>query len=224
MINKKRKIVFFDFDGVIADSFSITFEINKIIDPLVSAGTKDDYRKLFNGNINDWGKNSTATEKEVKRINKEFFKMYIPQMKKVKMFPRMKETITKLGKMYTLFIVSSAITSPTRDFLERNNILLYFNDVVGSKFIDTNKAERIRAVLKKYGVGIRNCVFITDTLGDMREAASVGVKSIGVTWGFQEKENLLKGNPFSIAEKPEDLSNIVAKYFKKNNIVRQYIK
>jgi len=84
LIKKKRKIVFFDFDGVIADSFSIAFEVNKMIDPLISVGTENDYRKLFDRNINDWGKNSAVAEKEVERINKEFFKRYIPQMKKVK--------------------------------------------------------------------------------------------------------------------------------------------
>ena len=208
----ERKIIFFDFDGVIADSFSIGFEINKIIDPDIV--TENDYRNLFNGNIHDWAKGSSLEEKEIKRINEEFFTRYIPQMKKVKVIPDMKKMIVKLGKIYTLFIISSTITSPIRDFLERNDILSYFNDIVGSKFIDTNKTERIKAVFKKYSVGAEDCVFITDTLGDMREAASVGVRSIGVAWGFQKKENLIKGNPLRIAEKPEELFDIVSDYFK----------
>lgn len=210
----KRKIIFFDFDGVIADSFSIGFEINKTIDPLVSVGTEDDYRKLFDGNINDWGKNSSVSEKEVERINKEFFERYIPQMERVKMFPGMKEVIANLAKTHILFIVSSTIISPLRDFLNRNNILSYFHDIVGSNFIDANKTERIKAVFKKYGAEAKDCVFITDTLGDIREASSVGVQSIGVSWGFQDRENLLKGSPFSIAEKPGDLLGIVSDCFK----------
>ncbi len=212
-INKKRKkIIFFDFDGVIADSFSIGFEINKIID--FNIVTESDYRNLFNGNIHDWAKGSSLEEKEIKRINEEFFARYIPQMEKVRVIPGMKEAIAKLGEIYTLFIISSTITSHIRDFLERNNILSYFNDIVGSKFIDANKTERIKAVFKKYSVGAEDCVFITDTLGDMREAARVGVQSIGVAWGFQKKENLLKGKPFFLVEKPEELFDIVSNYFK----------
>ncbi len=211
-MEKKRKIVFFDFDGVIADSFSIAFEINKIIDPNIVS--ENDYRKLFDRNIAEWAVNSIPKE-ELDKISREFFKKYIPQMKNVKIFPAMKKVIAKLGKIYTLFIISSTITSPIRDFLERNNILSYFNDILGSKFIDTNKTERIKTVFKNYGVGAEDCVFITDTLGDMREAASVGVQSIGVTWGFQKKENLTKGTPFSFAEKPEELLDIVPKYFEK---------
>jgi len=207
----KKKIILFDFDGVIADSFDIAFELNKQIDPKIT--TEEDFRNLFNGNISDWSKNTSYNEEEIKRINDDFFAKYIPQMKKVKMIPDMKEVIARLGKIYTLLIVSSTIISPIRDFLKRNKILSYFDDIVGSNFVDANKIERIKMVLKKYGVEAKDCVFITDTLGDIKEAASVGVQSIGVVWGFQEKENLLKGKPFRIIEKPEDLCATIASYF-----------
>ena len=208
----KKKIILFDFDGVIADSFDIGFKINKIIDPKVV--TKKDFQGLFDGNINDWVKDTPYGEEEIKKINDDFFAKYIPQMKKVKMFPGMKEVIAELAKTYTLLIVSSTIISPIRDFLNRNNILSYFNDIVGSNFVDANKTERIKMVFEKYGVDAKDCVFITDTLGDIREAASLGIQSIGVAWGFQGKENLLKGKLLSIAEKPKDLLDIVSNYFK----------
>src|SRR3989339_1415110 len=199
----KKKIILFDFDGVIADSFDIAFELNKQIDPNIT--TENDFRRLFDGNINDWSKNSSHTEEEIKKINDDFFARYIPQMKKVKMIPCMKEVIAKLGETHTLLIVSSTIISPIRDFLKRNKILSYFDDIVGSNFVDANKTERIKMVLKKYEAEAKDCIFVTDTLGDMKEAASVGVSSIGVSWGFQEKDNLLKGNPVCVVEKPEDL-------------------
>lgn len=214
-MRQKKQVLLFDFDGVIADSFEIAFEINKIIDPNIV--TESDYQKLFDGNINDWPQNSpyTYTKEEIKRIKDDFFARYIPQMKKVKTVSGIKEVITELEKKYTLLIISSTIISPIRDFLKRNNILQYFDDIVGSNFINANKTERIKLVFKKYGVEAKDCVFITDTLGDMREAASAGVSSIGVAWGFQDKEKLLKGNPFLIADKPENLSPIISEYFDK---------
>jgi len=212
-MEQKKKIIFFDFDGVIADSFDVAFEINKIIDHKIIV--KKDFQDLFDGNINDWTKDTSYGEEEIKKINDDFFAKYIPQMKKVKIFPGMKEVIAELAKTYILLIISSTIISPIRDFLNRNNIFSYFDNIVGSNFVDANKAERIKMVLEKYGVDIKDCVFITDTLGDMREAASLGIQSIGVTWGFQEKENLLKGNPFHIAEKAEDLNSIISECFKK---------
>jgi len=210
----KKKIILFDFDGVIADSFSIGFEVNKVIDPKIV--TENDFRRLFDGDINDWSKGSSYTEEEIKKINDDFFARYIPQMKKAKMIPGMKEVIVELSKNHTLLIISSTIISPIRDFLKRNKILAYFDNIVGSNFVDANKTERIKMIFKKYGVEPKDCVFITDTLGDMKEAASVGVSSIGVAWGFQEKENLLKGKPFRIVDKPEDLCITITSYFKQS--------
>ncbi len=210
-----KKIILFDFDGVIADSYSINFEINKIIDP--KSITKEDFQNLFNGNINDDGlKSLSYSQEEIKKINEDFFAKYTPQMEKVRIFPGMKEVVEELAKNYTLLIISSTIINPIRDFLKRNKILSYFDDIVGNNFADANKTERIKMVLKRYGVEAKDCIFITDTLGDMREAAIYGIPSVGVAWGFQTKENLAKGNPYQIAEKPEDLCAIVDNYFSQN--------
>ncbi len=46
----KNKIVLFDFDGVILDSFEGTFEVNKTLE---STLTREWMRKRFEGNIND---------------------------------------------------------------------------------------------------------------------------------------------------------------------------
>lgn len=208
----KKKIILFDFDGVIADSFDVAFDVNKIIDRNIV--TENDFRQLFDGNIYDHMKNGGLVgRKEAEKMSKEFFKIYLPRMKEVKMVSGMKEAIKMLSKIYTLLIISSTITSPIGEFLKRYNTFSYFDEIVKGDAYHTNKVERIKMVFKKYKVGAKDCIFITDTLGDMKEAASVGVSSIGVAWGFQEKENLLKGNPFRIAEKPEDLCVAVASYF-----------
>lgn len=208
----KRKIVFFDFDGVIADTFDIGFEINKQIDGKIK--TKDDYRELFNGNINDWKKNSSYSEAEIKKADDEFFARWTIKMAKANVFPGIKDAVRELAKSYTLIIISSTIASPIRDFLERNGIFSYFEQFSGDRVVHSDKAERIKRTFKKYGVGPKYCVFITDTLGDMREATSCGISSIGVAWGFQKKESFRRAKPFKIVEKPKDLFFAVSDYFK----------
>lgn len=206
----KKKIIFFDFDGVIADSFSIAFEVNKIIDPNIV--TEGDLRRLFDGNIGEWAKNSLE-EEELDRITKKFFDLYVPKMKDVRIFSGIESVIARLAEKYTLFIISSTITSPIGDFMKRYNILSYFEELMGDNIVHTDKTGRIKRVFEKHKATPKDCVFITDTLGDMREAAFMGIQSIGVAWGFQKRENLLKGNPFGIAESPEDLFNIISDYF-----------
>jgi phosphoglycolate phosphatase-like HAD superfamily hydrolase len=206
----EKKIVFFDFDGVIADSFDVVFWINN--DSRVK--TKDDFANLFDGNINDWKKGASYGPDEIKKIDDEFFARYISKMGEVKVFPGMKETARELAGSYTLIIISSMLASLVKDFLERNDMLRYFEEFESDNVVYANKTERIKKVFKKYGIGPKDCVFITDTLGDMREASSCGVSSIGVAWGFQKKENLLGAKPFKIVENPKELILAVYDYFK----------
>ena len=203
----KRKIILFDFDGVIVDSFANALRVTKIMNPDM---TEADYQKLFDGNINDWKKG--LSEEEKRRGDEEFFEKYLPSLEQARIFPGIKEVIAKLEKTYTLLIISSTISSPIRGFIERHKMAEYFDDIMGND-VHRSKMEKIKMVYNKYGAGVDDCVFITDTLGDMREAARMGVQSIGVTWGFQRKESLLKGKPFFIAEKPEELPDIVSRYF-----------
>jgi beta-phosphoglucomutase-like phosphatase (HAD superfamily) len=61
----KKKFIFFDFDGVIADSFSAAYAVNKMIFP---SDTEDSYRKRFEGNINE-----AVSHKDEPRANIDFF-------------------------------------------------------------------------------------------------------------------------------------------------------
>jgi phosphoglycolate phosphatase-like HAD superfamily hydrolase len=78
MINAK-KIIFFDFDGVIADSFDASIEAFKTINPKITA---DEWRQLFNNNFyetfNNWKNDEHKTLEETKKI---FFKTYLSLMR-----------------------------------------------------------------------------------------------------------------------------------------------
>jgi phosphoglycolate phosphatase len=203
-LKREKKIVFFDFDGVIADSFEAAMVANKTINPWF---TEDDQRNLFIGNVND----ST-----IKRPNGEmnggdnrFFEEYIPLMTKlVRIFPGMAEVIINLRKKYYLVVISSTPTRPIEKFLKNNGLNSYFESIMGND-ICCSKSMKIRQVISNYTTKPNNCVLITDTLGDMREAHDASIISIGVEWGYHKKEHLLIGNPYKIVQKPEEIYNVV---------------
>ncbi len=204
-----KKYLLFDFDGVIADSYGLAFEINKMICPRLS---EKDYRRRFDGNINDWEDPVNGHTKEC-RHGIDFFAEYIPRMEKeVKIVPGIKEAIIALEKNYFLVVVSSTITSPIQNFLEKAGLADHFAKILGND-IHQSKVEKIKMVFERYGIIPDDCVFITDTLGDMREAAKMGVGAIAVTWGFHFPKTLRQGKPFRIVEKPSDLITAAADYF-----------
>lgn len=209
ILSSMQPFVLFDFDGVIADSFKPAFDIHKLICPHL---TEEEYRKRFEGNINDWQDPIDVHTPECRR-DIDFFTEYVPRMRnEVRVIPGIKEALAELTEHYTLIIVSSTTTSPIQEFLESHALTDHFDWVMGND-VHTSKVEKIKMVFAKYKVSASDCIFITDTLGDMHEATKMEVSSIGVTWGFHSPETLAEGNPYNIVNQPADLPTVISTYF-----------
>ena len=205
-----KNYILFDFDGVIADSYSVAFEVQKKI---CLNMTDEEYKKGFEGNINDWLHHPENSHTKDCRHDLDFFEEYIPRMEnEVDIVSGMKEVITELEKNYVLIVISSTITSPIEDFLRKHDLYSHFDCVMGND-VHKSKVEKIKMVFERYNTKEENCVFVTDTLGDMKEAQEMNVASIGVAWGFHDKETLQKGKPFKIVEKPEELVGVIEGVF-----------
>ena len=117
-----------------------------------------------------------------------------------------------LAHRYILIIVSSSVNSPIQGLLEKHHLGRYFSEIMGHD-VHTHKAEKIRMIFEKYNTVANECIFVTDTLGDMREANNMQVASVGVTWGWHSRETLEKGNPFRVVETPQEISKAISDYF-----------
>ena len=161
-----KNIILFDFDGVILDSFRTAFAVNKIVCPDIS---EEHYRQFFEGNIFE--------EKESGDIHSErcrhddFWAHYIPRLKREgTLVPGMGTVVKELSQGNTLIVVSSGMTDFIEAFLDSQSLLSSFARVMGND-VHKSKEEKIRMVFSEYGdASASDCVFITDTLGDIREA------------------------------------------------------
>ena len=204
----KNKFILFDFDGVIADSFNIAFETAQTRCPSIS---EVDYRKKFEGNINEIKHSETFHDNECNH-DLDWFEIYTPKIKSgCTLFSGMKEVILNLEKEYMLIIISSTITSPIEEFLSFHNMREHFDLVMGND-VHKSKVEKIKIVFEKYNVDGSDCLFITDTLGDIEEAKEMGVPAIGVTWGFCRPEILKRGNPLQLVHTPAELEAAITDY------------
>lgn len=169
--------------------------------------TAEEYRKLFEGNIYDKLKDTTQKEVTQKDDNK-WFSRYSSRILELNPVDGMVEAIIKLEKEHTLTIVSSTINSPIKKYLAKHNLTSHFAKVFGAD-VHRSKVEKMKMIFSEFNVKSPDCVFITDTLGDMREAKKVSVDSIGVTWGFHQKETLLIGKPIKIVDSPSQLVSAI---------------
>ncbi len=201
----KRKVLLFDFDGVIVDTFKLCLSINRRFHTALSS---DEYRRWFEGNIYDRPKRKNWKKGD----DADFFRMYADGIFKIKPVKGIKKALRELNEKYILVIVSSAINSPITEYLEKYGLLKYFSKVFGADMHES-KVEKIKIVFKEYGAAPEDCLFITDTLGDMREAHKTGVRALGISWGYHLPEKLQNGNTVAIAKKPADILTEVKKYF-----------
>ena len=208
---KNKKTILFDFDGVIVDSFQPAFEVSRDIRKSWMDFTKDDYRKCFEDNPYDA---FAKIDKNKKVATEKFFKIYIPRFLKLLVIEGIVDILRCLSKKYKLIIISSTVSSPIREWLTGHNLIHCFTEIMGSD-VHKSKVEKMKMIFKKYKILANDCVFITDTLGDLREANKMGINSLVVTYGFHDKDTLKKGNPVGFIEKPQDMVFEVEKYWKK---------
>lgn len=201
-----QNIVLFDFDGVIVDSFEITYQSAKEVGSPI---TREQHKKLLEGNFFE-------TLKKIKEISadhhEQFYEKYLPRLFELSPVNGIAEVLSSLGNSYRLVVVSSTISSPIRGYLETHHLDRHFDWIMGSD-VHQSKTEKIKMAMRDYRVNPEQCVFITDTLGDIREAAKCSVRAIGVSWGFHEQERLERGRPFMVVNKVEELPGAVEAFF-----------
>ncbi len=204
------RTVLFDFDGVIADSFSAALSTAQA---RCKHRTEEGYRKAFEGNIYD--STFERPDHDHTDCNHEndwwnTFASFFAQSGG--MFEGMDSVVKRLAQEHRLVIVSSSTHSIIEKFLHDHNLAACFDGIYATE-VHKSKSEKIGMVFEKYSVTARDCVMISDSKGDILEAREKGVETIAVTWGFNSKEVLLSGDPFRIVNLPDELPNAVTEFF-----------
>jgi phosphoglycolate phosphatase-like HAD superfamily hydrolase len=205
------KFVLFDFDGVIADSYAVSHEIARRFCTRLDEST---HKRSFENNIFD---SYEALKQEDHGPECEhgldWFGAFAPRFKEsVRPFPDILPQVAQLADEYSLAIISSSPGDLIRYFLDAHGAARYFIDVLGND-AHKSKVEKMSMVFQRHGASSERSVFVTDTLGDMREAKAHEVGAIGVAWGFHDRATLERGFPFRIVDSPQELPDAVEDYF-----------
>lgn len=194
------KIIIFDFDGVIEDNYELHYELScKQFTNL----TREEHKQFLDGNIH--------IQKEKLRHRNTGFNLpkYFNNIKKnSKIKDYIKNELINLSQEYTLGIITSAREYGILGYLNTNNISDLFDFVYGKETAKL-KNDKFKMVFEKYDANKNDCIFVTDTLGDILDANEVGVKSIAIDSGFHEKERLEKGKPFKIVSNFGEIRKIM---------------
>ncbi|MCL2649622.1 MAG: HAD family hydrolase [Candidatus Azobacteroides sp.] len=127
---------------------------------------------------------------------------------KTRLYPGIKELLDILAskglKLAVLSNKADKLTNRICDTLLKD---WNFDIIIGSRdgFPRKPNPDSALFIAKKLNILPENIIYIGDTNIDMKTATAAGMYSVGVTWGFRTKEELLESGAQMIIDKPLDL-------------------
>lgn len=192
------KLIIFDFDGVLADSFDTFYSL--IRDAMGHIGlklTKVQYRNFYIGNIHQ-GFRDFIKDRDRYLIFSEFRTANYDKYYNAELFPGVIKFLNKIKRGHVLTIASSGRVSNIIRLLKESGINNLFDLILADSTY--SKEEMINKILAKFNHKPEKVIMITDTVGDIRVAKKVGLTTIAVSWGFHSAKILR-------LEKPDYLAN-----------------
>jgi phosphoglycolate phosphatase len=193
------KNLIFDFDGVIADTHDINWALSQEHD---ETATHEDFLAHHDGNV--------FAEPKIK-FKPETVHLFYSEYRKRLTGSHLEQALNPLrrfGETYSLYIISSTSEEVIKEVLEQCGILNLFARVMGEE-THRSKVEKFRMLMQSEDINPENSIFVTDTLGDIKEAHKVGIRTIAETFGFHNRERLQQGNPFRIADSWEEIEETI---------------
>jgi len=115
---------------------------------------------------------------------------------------------------WTMFVATSKMEAYAIRIVEHFGLAPFFTRVYGSAEDGSrsDKRELLRYLLDEEGLEPKRCMMIGDRLYDARGAKANGIKVTGVTWGFGSREELQAERVDALADRPQDLPGLLAKF------------
>lgn len=156
MDKKPKKLVFFDFDGVLVDSVDIPLRIHQDANPdLHPEITARVHREMSEGNFYE----NIKHYPDFNWVPKEEFSRKYGAMLTSEKSPLdgMAELIHYLNGNYLLYVITSGYEIPIRNFLRKHGLLNQFRAILGAETHES-KAEKFRMIFQETGILPQNAI------------------------------------------------------------------
>ncbi len=198
-----KKLIMFDFDGVIADSWSVQKPV--FVDAMRAHGlhdyaTADAFNDIMDANWFE-GLSAAGVPEHVITEMDATWAAQTPAL-----FPGMPEVIARLAQAHVVLVITSAGTDGVRRILEDHGVE-GVTAVLGGD-LEPSKVRKIRDAQAQYGERLEPW-YVCDTVGDVLEAREAGAAVIGTAWGWHGEERLRRSQPDWIAQHPRDLLELL---------------
>lgn len=212
------KVIIFDYDGVIVDSFS---EVHKTYLKMCKElgkkcpGTLEGFKKIYGHSSSEAYNQLGFSEEDILKGN-EIYKREVGNSKPTP-FEGIKEVLEVLSKDYLLIVLSSSYNKEIGQKLKNFGLMRYFKDILGRESVKIKRFEKVGAIkeiLKKYNLDSSEILLIGDRNVDFSEGSRAGLKNILLVdygWGY-DLSLIPEYSQKVLVKNPEEIPNAIKKY------------
>lgn len=213
------KYVFFDLDGTLTDPFrgitnSVIYALEKMGYP---HGTNEDYRLFIGPPLRESFRikcGMTVDEAEhALALYREYFSPI--GIFENRVYDGVTQMLEKLkNKGYTLVLATSKPRVYAGRILEKFDLKKNFSDVFGSELDGTRdrKDEVIGYALETLSASPDDVIMVGDRLHDVIGAKAHGVRTIGVLYGYGDREELIAAGADFLACDTDEIYNCIISF------------
>lgn len=196
MTNQRRETIIFDFDGTLVDSFPVALDIFYALthsDPL----PRQDMTRLRGMTLVQVAKELRIPTYSIPFLLFRGRRVMRKRMTEVDMIAGMEAVIRDLARTHKLFILSSNSPANITMILERHDIRGCFEEIHGNVPL-LAKSRALRQLLRKKALKKPEVWYVGDEARDIESAHKNGIKSIAVSWGYNNIHILSQHTPTAL--------------------------
>jgi phosphoglycolate phosphatase len=208
-----KKLVIFDFDGVIADTFQQAFEASTLASKEYGFAPFASRQEFYNDlNVTLKTAPSLILNRfrkygvvkgfagivhqlfNTKKFKHGIAKHFGPLLKHSTYFYGIPELLEKLEGKAEMVILSNNQTQGIINFLDRNNLAKYFTEVHGFETTMV-KTQALDKIVKSRDLELNHIVFVTDMKSDIKDAKPLNIPVLAVTYGYNSANKIYSARP-----------------------------
>ena len=122
--------------------------------------------------------------------------------------PELLKTLREKG--FAVYLITSKPIAFSARIVEHIGLTKYFTKEIGPDLKDpcSDKERLIKRVIQEDGLKEKECLMIGDTFYDIKGAVLAGVDSVGVTYGFGKKEDLIESGATYLANSAAEIPKV----------------
>lgn len=206
------KVIIFDFDGTIADSFETFLQITNRLSREFGykPASPEEIQRLQNLNSREILRQSQIPLYKlpfiIRRLKQEMSRS-IGMLNPISGIPETLMILKSQG--YVLGIVTSNTQSNVAEFLDNHNLQGLF-DFLHSSVTLFGKGRIIERIIRQQGFDPNAVIYVGDETRDIEAARNIHIKVIAVGWGFNSAQALSEEKPDRLVREPRELIGAIA--------------